>query len=57
MDCDDRDYHRERARSELEWADRAAKDAAAAAHLRLSALHMERLRMLDEHCAGATAGN
>ena len=56
MSIGDRDYHMERARSELDWAYRADHDTAAEAHLRLSALHMRRLRELDESCGGATIG-
>ena len=39
-----RDYHIRRARAELDMAYRAEARAAAEAHLRLSALHMARLR-------------
>lgn len=44
----DREYHRRRARSELDMAYRAERQNVAEAHLRLSALHMERLRRLDD---------
>lgn len=37
-------YHRDRARAELDMAYRAATQAAAEAHLRLSSLHMQRLK-------------
>jgi hypothetical protein len=40
----DREYHRKRATMELDLAYRAEKQAAAEAHLRLSALHLARLR-------------
>ena len=43
----ERDYHRERARAELDHAYRATHQGAAQAHMRLSALHMNRLRELD----------
>ena len=46
----DRDYHTQRARLELDLAYRAEHQAAAQAHMRLSALHMERLRQLDPSC-------
>jgi hypothetical protein len=56
MRAEDRDYHMERARSELDWAYRAEGEAVAEAHLRLSALHMQRLRDLDDRCGGAAIG-
>ncbi|HEX8192037.1 MAG TPA: hypothetical protein VF552_03990 [Allosphingosinicella sp.] len=56
MGVEDRNYHMERARFELDWAYRAERDAAAQAHLRLSALHMQRLRDLDDSCGGADIG-
>ncbi|MDT9599154.1 hypothetical protein [Sphingosinicella rhizophila] len=46
MRNDDRDYHVQRARAELDSAYRAPNNEAAASHLRLSALHMERARSL-----------
>jgi hypothetical protein len=42
---DDKDYHSERARAEIDLAYRADTQVAAEAHLRLSALHLARLRM------------
>lgn len=42
----DAQYHVERARAELDLAYRAEEHAAAQAHMRLSALHMERARIL-----------
>ena len=54
MQANDRDYHIDRARAELDWAYRADRDVAAQAHLRLSALHLRRLRDLDESCGGAS---
>lgn len=39
---EDREYHVERARVELDAAYRAASGRAAAAHLRLSSMHMQR---------------
>ena len=50
---DDREYHVERARAELDLAYRADKAAAADAHLRLSSLHMKCLQRDDERCNGS----
>jgi hypothetical protein len=47
---DDREYHTQRAQAELDWAYRAETTLAAEAHMRLSALHMERMRQVKE-CA------
>ena len=54
----ERDYHRERARTELDQAYRATHLMAAEAHMRLSALHMSRLREMDagDSAAGMPAG-
>ncbi len=41
-------YHIERARAELDLAYRAEQRCAAEAHMRLSALHMERARRSGE---------
>lgn len=41
---DDREYHTQRARIELDMAYRAERSEVANAHLRLSSLHMERAR-------------
>jgi hypothetical protein len=41
-------FHSDRAMSELDLASRAADLRAAEAHLRLSALHLERMRQLTE---------
>ena len=38
----ERDYHAARAQAELAWSHRATHQAAAEAHMKLSALHMER---------------
>lgn len=43
---DDREYHTERARVELDQAYRAESSAVAEAHLKLSSLHMQRLQAL-----------
>ncbi len=45
---DDREYHLRRVRAELDLAYRSRISAAAAAHMRLSALHMRALRDLEE---------
>ena len=42
-DCD---YHAQRARAELDWAYRSEHRSASEAHMRLSALHMERVRQI-----------
>lgn len=42
-----KDFHLRRARAELDLAYRAPGHAAAAAHFKLSALHMARLRELE----------
>lgn len=44
--CPDREYHLERAREELDQAYRADVQRAAEAHFKLSALHMERLKLV-----------
>jgi hypothetical protein len=44
-------FHSDRAMSELDLASRAADMRAAEAHLRLSALHLERMRQLTETVA------
>ena len=49
----DRAYHLHRARDELDWAYRAERDCAAAAHMRLSALHMRKIKELDERREGS----
>ena len=41
------DYHLRRARAELDWGYRASSIAVAESHLRLSALHMRKLREID----------
>jgi hypothetical protein len=41
-------FHSDRAMSELDLASRSADMRAAEAHLRLSALHLERMRQLAE---------
>jgi hypothetical protein len=42
----EREYHTERARVELDQAYRAESSAAAEAHMKLSSLHMQRLQDL-----------
>jgi len=56
MPVDDRSYHLERVRSELDIAYHAEAERVADAHLRLSALHIQRLRDLDDDCGGAGIG-
>jgi hypothetical protein len=53
MRQEDREYHVERARAELDRAYSANGDAAADAHMRLSSLHMKRLQSADEECDGS----
>jgi hypothetical protein len=47
----DREYHRQRAQAELDWAYRAENRLAAESHMRLSAMHMERMRKLHENAS------
>jgi hypothetical protein len=47
MTDDDRDYHLGRARAELDLAYRAERKDVAAAHMRLSSLHMQRIAQED----------
>ncbi len=49
----DKNYHLERARAEFDLADKAQNRAAAAAHMKLAALHMGRIKQLDECCGGS----
>jgi hypothetical protein len=46
-------YHVERAREELDRAYRASDQRVAAAHLKLSALHMSQVKDADEACGGS----
>ncbi len=50
----DKFYHLERARAEMELAERARQGVAADAHRKLSLLHMNYLKELDEACQGAS---
>ena len=52
MSDQDRLYHVERARIELDRAYSAEKHAVVEAHMKLSALHMARLKEVDERCSG-----
>ena len=52
---DEKDYHIERARAELDLAYRADARPAAEAHLRLSSLHMERVRQADSSTGAAAS--
>jgi hypothetical protein len=49
----DTSYYVERVRAESDLAFRAEHAAAAQAHMRLSALHMGRMKQLDETCSGS----
>jgi hypothetical protein len=51
----DYDYHIGRARAEMDCAYRAGGNAAATAHMKLSALHMERARLAKESGGAAAA--
>jgi len=51
---EDREFHVERARAELDAAYRAATTAGASAHLELFSLHMRRARALG-HCGTPVA--
>ena len=53
MSEQDRLYHMERARRELDLAYQAERHAVAEAHMKLSALHMARLKQVDERCGGS----
>ena len=56
MLCDrDKHYHLERARMEMDLAYQAEHRSVAEAHMRLSALHMGRIKALDERCDGSAA--
>ena len=43
----DRDYHMQRARAEMDMAQDAVCETAAEAHIRLSGLHMDRVKQLS----------
>jgi hypothetical protein len=49
-------YHQERARVELDLSYRAGHRAAAAAHLRLAGLHLQRAQASADEFAGVSAG-
>ena len=51
----EKSYHLERAQAEMDLAARAAASVVAEAHRKLSLLHMDRLKELDEACDGAAA--
>ena len=53
MSDQDRLYHIERARRELDLAYQAERQAVAEAHMKLSALHMARLKKVDDRCSGS----
>lgn len=52
IDRDESEYHLERARVELDLGFRSEDCRAAEAHIRLSALHMQRMKELDQACGG-----
>ncbi len=49
-------YHRARAQAELDLAYRSDRAEVAAVHMKLAALHMERLKHQDELCSGSGLG-
>jgi hypothetical protein len=49
----DLDYHRERARAEMDMACRAELRSVADAHMKLAALHMGQIKRQDELCGGS----
>jgi hypothetical protein len=51
--ADDREYHVERARAEMDFAYRADSRASADAHMKLAGLHMARAKELDGSCDGS----
>jgi hypothetical protein len=51
IDDSERQYHTERARTELDMAYRAERQDVASAHLMLSSLHMQRARAAAEPTA------
>jgi hypothetical protein len=50
----DKDFHLYRAREELDQAYRSECATAASAHMKLSVLHMRRIKELDELCHGVS---
>jgi hypothetical protein len=55
IDRDESEYHLERARVELDLGFRSENRKVAEAHIGLSALHMKRMKELDEACRGMAA--
>ena len=53
LSTDDLAYHRARFQDELDRAYHAGDQAAANAHARLAALHMQRMKSEDERCGGS----
>ncbi|PSJ39468.1 hypothetical protein [Allosphingosinicella deserti] len=51
----DKHYHLERARIEMDLAYQAEHRSVAEAHMRLSALHMGRIKALDESSGSSVA--
>ncbi|HEX5182667.1 MAG TPA: hypothetical protein VFW19_05875 [Allosphingosinicella sp.] len=56
MPTEDRNYHIDRARAELDYGYRTDNFAAARAHLELAALHMKHLRDADDRPADGNPG-
>ncbi|HEX8644750.1 MAG TPA: hypothetical protein VF702_12645 [Allosphingosinicella sp.] len=56
MHREDRDYHMQRARAEMDQAYQARCARAADAHMKLSSLHMQVLKDVDERCSGSNLG-
>ncbi|HEX9932987.1 MAG TPA: hypothetical protein VGB08_09120 [Allosphingosinicella sp.] len=56
MRQEDREYHMKRATAELDRAYQAGSRPAADAHMRLSSLHMQRLKDVDDRCGGSSFG-
>lgn len=54
LNDEDRSYHSDRARAELDMAYRCENSEVANAHMRLASLHMARLRQEDEFCGGSS---
>jgi hypothetical protein len=50
----DFDYHRERAQKEMDLAYRSDQQVVVEAHMKLAALHMDRMKQEDESCGGSS---
>lgn len=53
FDREEFEHHQERARIELDLGFRSEDQRVAEAHIGLSALHMQRMKELDEACGGS----